>query len=348
MSQTDEFLGGLEKSLGYVRGFVASKLVFELLQEGLFELLNNSNGGIGVEEVAREKKYDPELLEAVFEYLVVEDILKKEDNNPTVKYSTTSYGKNLEKYKGWFNLLIGGYGPVFSDMGKMLREGRASVSRTGKHVGIGSCQISYYDSIPLTKRLIEKTKPDAKRFVDFGCGNALYLCTFCEEMDGIQAVGIEPDRESYEAGLQLVAEKGLGDRVSLVNCDALSYEFEDTPDFVLFGFVLHEVYAQIGEKELIRFIGDMGKKFSDSNLLVIEVDYDIDNHSVMKTPMGIGYYNPYYLLHPFTNQKLLPKEKWEEIFSRAGFSIVEKEIVDPAVDPTGLEIGYVLRYTKNL
>ena len=81
-------------------------------------------------------------------------------------------------------------------------------------------------------------------------------------------------------------------------------------------------------------------------MLIVEVDYDIDNHKIMKSPMGLGYYNLYYMLHPFTNQKLLSQKKWDEIFSKARFKIVEKKVVDPKVDPSGLEIGYVLKYVE--
>ncbi len=338
------FLPGLYKSLDYIRGYVASNVIFDMLQSGVFQLLEE---GRSVKYICKKKKFDPYLLETVFEYLVIEDILKKrKKSNGSVYYVLTNYGKNIEKYKGWFNMLIGGYAPIFSNVGNMLEKGVDSVSRIGKWVGTGSCQISYYDSIPLMKDLIKKVNSNARLFVDFGCGNALYLCAFCEKMKNVKAIGIEPDKGSYGEGLKLIKKRGLGDQIKLVNCDALKYKIVENPDFVMFGFVLHEIYAQIGEKGLIKFISKLGKKFKDSYLLIVEVDYDIDNHKIMKSPMGLGYYNLYYMLHPFTNQKLLSQKKWDEIFSKARFKIVEKKVVDPKVDPSGLEIGYVLKYVE--
>jgi 2-ketoarginine methyltransferase len=63
----------------------------------------------------------------------------------------------------------------------------------------------------------------------------------------------------------------------------------------------------------------------------------------MQSDVGLGYYNPYFLLHPFTNQRLLPKRSWDKIFVEAGYEIVIDEVTSPKADPTGLGICYVLK-----
>jgi hypothetical protein len=68
---------------------------------------------------------------------------------------------------------------------------------------------------------------------------------------------------------------------------------------------------------------------------------------VMRTPVGLGYYNPYYFLRPFTRQKLVSEATWDTLFARAGFRLVAKKKLDPAVDPTGLEIGWVLEFAPD-
>jgi 2-ketoarginine methyltransferase len=274
---------------------------------------------------------------------VVEEIVVKDAQEDAPTYRLSDYGARFGLYRGWFNILIGGYGSVFSNIGTMLQEGTGAARRDGKWVGIGSCQISQYDTIPMTLELIRRVKPSAASIVDFGCGNALYLCTLARELEGIQAVGIEPNRAAYEAGLAQVAELGLQHRVRLVNADALDYQMREEPDFILMGFVLHEMVAQIGREALIAYLRQMRMKFANSYLMVMEVDYDIDNHAVMRSPVGLGYYNPYFLLHPFTNQRLLPKQRWDAIFASAGYEIVLYEVTSPKADPTGLGICYVLK-----
>jgi 2-ketoarginine methyltransferase len=343
MNGQTTFLSGLNRSLNYVRGYVTSQLVFDLLQEGMFDRLARPSTA---SHLAAEKRYDPDLLDAVFDYLVQEDVLTRQNGNGHPKYVLTAYGRDIQKHAGWFNMLIGGYGPIFSNVVNMLKHGVGYASRVGKWVGVGSCQISNYDAIPLSKELIRATKPGARHFVDFGCGNALYLCQFCKEMKGARAVGIEPDRAAYEAGLALVKKEKLQKKITLVNCPALDYDIQEPPDFIMFNFVLHELCGQVGEKRTVQFLRGMGRKFRESYLLVIEVNRTPDDPSVLKTPVGLGYYNPYFLLHPFTRQKLLSEEKWRELFAKAGFEIIARKVVDPKVDPTGLEIGYVLKYTR--
>ncbi len=330
----------LAKTLGYIRGFVASKVIWQMMQAGIFEDLSNQ---ASLQVIAEKKGFDPYLLRTVFEYLAVEDILIKEGPAETPAFRLSDYGARFSLYEGWFNILIGGYENIFSNIGPMLREGAGTYSRNGKWVGTGSCQISQYDTIPITMEFIRRVKPEATNIVDFGCGNALYLCTLARELDGIHAVGIEPDRHAYEAGLKQIREFGLENKVRLVNVDALDYEIQEKPDFILMGFVLQEIIAQIGRDALVAYLRKMGKKFSSSYLMVMEVDYDIDNREVMRSDVGIGYYNPYFLLHPFTNQRLLPKQSWNQIFVEAGYEIVIDEVTSPKADPTGFGICYVLK-----
>jgi 2-ketoarginine methyltransferase len=334
------FQPGLAKTLGYIRGFVASKVIWQVMQAGIFEDLKRQQS---LAAIAAAKGLDPQLLRTVFEFLAVEDILIKEGPPEAPVFRLSDYGSRFSFYEGWFNILIGGYDSIFSNIGVMLREGTGSCSRNGKWVGKGSCQISQYDTIPITLEFIRRVKPTATTIVDFGCGNALYLCTLARELHGIQAVGIEPNRGAYEAGLEQIRAAGLEDRVSLVNVDALDYEIREAPDFILIGFVLHEIIAQIGRTGLVTYLRKLCRKFSSSYLMVMEVDYNIDNREVMRSPVGLGYYNPYFLLHPFTDQRLLPKRGWDEIFAEAGYETVIDEVTSAQADPTGLGICYVLK-----
>ncbi len=342
---SNDFLPGLEKSLGYLRGFVASQVIYDLLKEGIFSMLKD---GLDIKTIAEEKGFDPNLLRALFEYLALEGILEKSTlENDQISFRISHYGDQISiYYQGFFHLLVGGYSPIFSNISNILKHGTNYVSRNGKWVGIGACQISQNDVFPLAKKMMAEIKPTTSLIIDYGCGSALGLCEFCHQNPNIKAIGIEPDEGAYQAGLNLVIEKKMQDRIILVNSAALDYEMNEIPDFILFWFVLQEIYGQAGEDILIEFIRNIGKKFPHSYLHVIEVDYAIDNEEVMKSPVGLGFYNPYFLLHSFTNQKLATDQKWTEIFTSAGFEIIKKESVDFQVDPTNLVIGYVLKYVS--
>ena len=64
---------------------------------------------------------------------------------------------------------------------------------------------------------------------------------------------------------------------------------------------------------------------------------------VMRHGLALAYYNPYFLLHSFTAQRLLPHAAWLEIFAEAGLQLLATEYASELVDSTRLEIGYLLR-----
>lgn len=338
------FVEHLEGSLTYIRGYVVSQVIYHLLENGTFELLKNP---IALSELVSRLGHERVLISTSLEYLEREGVIKIDTDileNPT--YILTEKGVMISEQRGWFEMLVGGYGSIFGNLNRILEYGPKAANRNGALVGRGSCNISRYDAIPLTKKLIQSVNPSARHIVDFGCGNSLYLCTFCEELPEMTAVGVDPSIGAVEEGRKLIKQKGLERRITLVNSDALDFEVQEAPDFIMFCFVLHELYGQYGEKEVIRYLSHLGKKFPNTHLLAVEVDYDLTKKDAINSKVGLGYYNPYFLLHPFTGQQLISDKEWRRVFDAAGFDIVKTELVDPEVDPTGLEIGYALKYRQ--
>ena len=131
--------------------------------------------------------------------------------------SLTKKGEQLGRFKGWFTMMIGGYGSTYLQMGEKLKKDSGWATRDATQVGIGSCGISHYDSIPLTKSLMQKIGTSVESLLDLGCGNGLYLVEFCKQVPGISALGVEKDAGACEKGTELIKEEGLSDRVELVS-----------------------------------------------------------------------------------------------------------------------------------
>lgn len=338
------FVEHLETSLAYIGGYVASQIIFQLLECGAFDLLKTR---ISPDELSAQLSYKKPMVVAILEYLEREDIVFADNTTANkITYELTEKGRMISEQRGWFEMLVGGYGPIFGAVDEILKNGPEAAKRNGALVGRGSCNISRYDSIPLTKKLIKQVAPEAKTFIDFGCGNSLYLCTFCEETPGITAIGIDPSEGAIEEGKKIIKQKHLDHRISLIKGDAINYNIPSEPDVIMFCFVLHELYGQHGRSAVVDYLSNLGAKFPHTSFIVVEVDYNLTNESVLKSKVGLGYYNPYFLLHPFTGQQLLSDIEWRQIFSAAGFDIIKAEVVDPEVDPTGLEIGYALKYIR--
>jgi 2-ketoarginine methyltransferase len=332
-----EFLEGLLESTDMISRWATAEILFQLCHAPYLERLRQ---GASTADIASEFHLDPELFDVYVTALEREGVVTRE--NRIVKLSIL--GNRLCRYVGWFTLLVGGYGVLFRNVNKILDGTYDGPRRDANWVGIGSCSMSQYDCIPLTKQLMDQVKPDAKRVLDYGCGNAQYLVSFCERYPHLKAIGVEENKQACEAGRRLLMERGLEDRITLVNSDVLSYEPDEPPDFILFAFVLQEIVAQSGEAAVIELLRGLAEKFPSRHILVVEVD-DVTktNPEIFETPIGRGFYNYYFMLHPFTHQKLLPNQEWKALFARAGFSVIAQQAVDRAVDPSGLEIGYVLQ-----
>lgn len=93
-------------------------------------------------------------------------------------------------------MLIGGYGHTFLQIGKKLKKNSGHADRDVSKVGVGSCGISRYDAIPLTRTLMAKIQGEYRQLFDFGCGNGLYLIELCKAIPEIEAWGIEPYEEN--------------------------------------------------------------------------------------------------------------------------------------------------------
>jgi 2-ketoarginine methyltransferase len=101
-----------------------------------------------------------------------------------------------------------------------------------------------------------------------------------------------------------------------------------------------------GRESLLEIFAQIARRFPTTHVVVIETDFDLDKEMVLTAPVGKGYYNPYFLTQAVTNQKLQPRRAWREFFAEAGFEIMAEKTVDHLVDPSDLEIGFLLRKAR--
>lgn len=259
----------------------------------------------------------------------------------------TPKGRQYGQFRPWYTLLVGGYATTVQQMGGALRRNSPTCSRDGRYVGMGSCEISRFDGMPMTRGLLANAGVDCREVLDLGCGNALYLTEFCRDLPGVRAWGVEPDEGGYEEARELVATAGMADRVRLVNRSAIDFLSDPPadcdPDLIVFGYVLQEILGQDGDDAVLALLRGVVERFPQINVVVIEVANEIENPGVMRHGLATNFWNPYYLIHYFTAQRLETRAYWEDLFARAGLTTAAFVTTDPRVDSTGLELGYLLR-----
>lgn len=340
---TPTFETGLVQALQPVRFHALAIALYQLFETGLFAHLSDRPGR-PLDALADDLRMDRWRLQTFVHYLRNEDYLSVDEQE---RVSLTPAAKALEPYRPWYTMMIGGYTPTWMGMGQALQAGAPAAPRDLRQVGVGSCGISHHDAIPLTRRLMALAPTPCTRLLDLGCGNGLYLVEFCLALPDIErAWGIEPSAASCEEARKLIARHGLQDRVSITNgaaATALDVSADLSPNFAVIGFVLHEILGQEGRKGVIAFLRGLTDRFTDLNLIVIEVDGQLHDRSQMGAGLGQAYYNPYSTLHPFTLQRLESPTFWDELFAEAGLKTLARLTTDPEVDSTGLELGYLLR-----
>lgn len=336
----DSFELELVAALQPIRQLVLANCLWHLFEQGIYDEL--ATGPKSLDALSKARKMDPVRLDALMTFLRNEGIIEVDEG----AFQLTGAGRSYERFRPWYTMLVGGYGATFRELGPALYAGTPPVGRDADAVGVGSCGISHFGAIPLTRYLMGRSTQPCRRLLDLGCGNALYLVEFCKTMPEIQAWGVEPSQTGYESAKRLVVDTGLAGRIELFNAGALEFIRKDVPinpDFTVLGFVLHEILGQAGEEGVIEFLGALTTRFPALEIIVIEVDNHFGDSKMMRHTMATAYYNSYCLLHPFTNQRLETAAYWEKLFVKCGLDIIERKSISPNADSTGMEVGYLLR-----
>lgn len=324
--------------------YLASAL-HHLFNTGIYDQLANSLGLSTVTSLAQELDLDPDRLCGFLLYLANEDIVTVHAN----RVELTARARGLAEFRAWYTMMIGGYSTTLDQLGGALRSGSEFCSRNGRYVGLGSCEISRYDGMPMTRGLLASAGVEPHTVLDLGCGNGLYLVDFCRQLPGVTAWGAEPDRGGFAEAQALITTTRMADRVHLVNQTATEFLSDPPagcdPDLVVYGFVLQEILAQDGEQAVVDLLQSTVSRFPRINVVVIEVADEIRNPAVMRHGLARTFWNCYYLLHSFTNQRLESRAFWERLFDKAGLTVHQTITTPSNVDSTGVELGYLLRGT---
>jgi len=215
------------------------------------------------------------------------------------------------------------------------------------YIGIGSCAIAVSTAVPIVKALMNQVPGEHQLIVDVGCGQGAYLTTLCAENPRLRGIGVEPFQDSYDTARAYIEQCGLADRIEMVQADALTFcrTWQGAePDFIIIAYVLHEVLGQSGREALVEALGALAQRFKGTHIIVMEADDIVEKDEIMSSPIGRGFYNPYFLVQPFTSQKLLSREAWRDLFKDAGLAIVAEKIEDkPLFDPAQTDVGYLLK-----
>jgi 2-ketoarginine methyltransferase len=335
-----DFERRLIDNLQPVRYFVLAQALHHALDLGVFAAIGAAPG-VDEARLATELGLDAERLAALLRYLQNEGYLVDDAG-----WSLTAKGAGLPVFAPWYELLVGGYATTFVQLGDVLRQGAPWATRDATRVGAGSCGISAFDALPLVERLLDSSPKPVTTVVDMGCGDGAFLIDLITRRPELRGVGLEPNLASTKLGAERGIAAGVTERLELHHGPAADVSRLELPargqgTCFLTAFVLQEILEQSGEAAVEQFLRQTLAAHPEALWIVIEVDHR-PVAPVMAHGLAMAYYNPYYLIHAITEQRLETDEYWTGLFHRAGLRCLALGHPDDRVDSTRLELGYLL------
>ncbi len=331
----------LALALQPIRGFVLAQALYHFMDQGIQAAIKTSNG-LKICELAQSLKLNERRLFGFLQYLANEDFVELRDNESVW---LTNKGHEIADFYPWYKLLVGGYAQTFQQLSITLKAGSPYATRDTSSVGIGSCGISQHDALPMTRRLLSRIKGEWHTVVDLGCGDGSYLVDLCRSIPGIRGLGFDSEAASVEVARRAAIEYGIDDRleVRLSRTTTLpDLSAEIGPFCFITAFVFQGILEQSGRDAVLNMLSSTFDRYPDSHWIVIEVDHRPQDPSVMKNSLGLAYYNPYYLIHFFTEQRLAGVQFWEQLFRDAGLNVTAIEHPKSSYDSLGLKVGFLL------
>ena len=321
-----------------IRFFALAINLYHLADTGLFDDLL-AHGTTPVSALAERHGLDEQRLTEFLKYLRNEGYI----NQTGDCFSLSPKGQAFRHHHHIYTFLVGGYAESFLQIGEKLKKNSGWVSRNWTKISIGSSSNARYDTPPILRKLMAHVPNKQFRLLDLGCGNGGYLIDFCETMPEIeQAYVVEPSRESCEEARRLVRAHGLRDRIQIINSSTeefLRSDLDVQPNLLILGYILHELLPHEGWEGVKKFIIQFTDRFPNLNLIVMEIDDQRDAPEFLQHDYALAFYNLYFLLHGFIDQRVMPAAFWEELFAECGLDILAKE----SIDSTGWLPCYLLR-----
>jgi aspartate/methionine/tyrosine aminotransferase/SAM-dependent methyltransferase len=334
----------LSDGLEPIRGMFVAHAIYALIDTQLLSQLSDIPTKIST--LVDELQLNPRRTLALFQFLAVEGYIHL---SPDGMVSLSSSGVLLHAMAPWYHLLVGGYSETLGQLTACLKRDGGYATRNGAQVAQGSCGISQHDALPMVSALIEPVRDQIDRIVDIGCGDGSFLIDLIARTPGVNGLGIETSEATVEAARREVSARGLDARIEirLDRGQALDTgEFSKATVVYVVAFVLQEILEQSGRAILIATLRRLSDSVETAYFAIIEVDNRIDDSLLMHHPLAKSYYNPYYLLHHLTEQRLESRDYWIDLFSEAELELLDENRPNREYDSLGLKMGFLLKASR--
>ena len=300
------------------RGYYETKALLAMWRTGLLQQVA-AGEALKPAELSRAG-YDEELLTGLFDYLVVRDFLRRDEDG----YRLSERGAGLAPYFGYLGTMIGAYEPVMSALEDLLTGEKAYGRDVHRWVpdlanGLTALEDSMMQQFPslLGGRTVSKV-------MDLGCGAGRMLCRLVASRPDVVGVGVDANDEICQVARGTVSGEGLDGQISIVVGDAgqvsqLPAEAREGVDVVTIMFVLHELLRQRGPEGVLTCLRDIADTLRDNGGALLAVE--VESAGEPRPRDDLFFIPEYEFSHVLTHQRLATKAEWSKLADAAGLQV---------------------------
>jgi len=305
-----------------LKGYFSTHAMFALLNVGFIDEMMEK-GSVDPAAFASSRDLDLEVLDATCQAFYALSVFEREGGS----YRLSSSGQDvMDVLRGWIELTYG-YDELFVNLEDVLRKKKVygkDFYRKSDFVAKGSGEMEGVLYFPMAIDILRTA--GYKCVLDLGCGDGTFLRRLCKAVPGVTGLGVDLAPEAVEEGNRRAAAEGLADRVNLYANDIS--KIDETPEALrgieasTIFFVLHEL-LYTSEQRVIDFLRDYRRLFPGAPLIAFEAIRPTADQ--LRERPGISVF--YYYYHDLSHQKPTSREKWRELFAKAGFTQVEERFL---------------------
>jgi hypothetical protein len=307
--------------------FVAAQALFHLNDCGVIAAL--AAGPASAEDLAARLSLEPRVLAGLLDYVSrVDPVIGRDAGG---RFALTDFGRRvLERYGrrdgdrveyNFFDVRVGGYGPVWAALGGMLR-GRARYGREVVRAGDGAARGLYRSAAGLLPAL--RAAADAARaeaVAEIGVDDGL-LARLAAERPGLDAVGVDLSAEALDAAR---AAAGGGERPRWTRGDFFAPEgWAGAPAagrLLVFTLHLHEL-AAAGTDRVRAALAALGRARPGTVFAAFEQPLLPDSARETLPPARWLYAQSNVLIHELVGKgRILPEAEWLGLLGAAGGTV---------------------------
>ena len=310
--------------------YVEAQILFHLNQVGVWGLLRN-RGELTAPQIADALRLDAGATDALLDYVLeVDDLLARDAQG---RYSLSEFGRKVvdrfsdlkddtgQRAVNMFDVRVGAYGPVWSNLGRMLRgDGRygQDFHREGRYAenGVFKLSMRFWDS--LVGHIDES---GVGSILEVGLSTGL-LEKLAERYPGHQLFGLDKSGQAIERNAASAAARKVENirwiQSDYFDPDGWTRGISATPRGMVYSLHFHELIAG-GEQKFVDVLRRLKVLLPGWMVLAFEQPR-LPHSDRANIPESQWLYNQSNILihHLIGNGRILTREAWLELGAQAG------------------------------